>query len=127
MIYETIILPVLLYDCETWSLTLKEEKQDPEANILMRMGNGEKLHNEELPSLYRSSNIVRVIKFRMYVCRACSQNGEHGSLHEEELHSRYRSPNVVKMIKCRRWAENVASMGDTKILFKILNKLLSMS
>jgi hypothetical protein len=24
-IYETIILPVVLYECETWSLTLKEE------------------------------------------------------------------------------------------------------
>jgi hypothetical protein len=24
-IYETIILPVVLYECETWSLTLREE------------------------------------------------------------------------------------------------------
>ena len=35
-IYKTIILSVVLYDCEAWSLTLREEhrlKQDPEANI----------------------------------------------------------------------------------------------
>ena len=30
----------------------------------MRMGNGRRLHNEELLSLYRSPNIVRVIKSR---------------------------------------------------------------
>jgi hypothetical protein len=27
-IYETIILPVVLYGCETWSLTLREEHID---------------------------------------------------------------------------------------------------
>ena len=26
-IYRTIILPVVLYDCETWSLTLREERR----------------------------------------------------------------------------------------------------
>ena len=26
-IYRTIILPVVLYGCETWSLTLKEERR----------------------------------------------------------------------------------------------------
>ena len=36
-------------------------KQDPEANIWAQEENGEwrRLHNEELHSLYRSSNIVR--------------------------------------------------------------------
>ena len=38
-IYKTIILPVVLYGCEAWSLTLREEcrlrvfEQDPEATI----------------------------------------------------------------------------------------------
>ena len=44
-IYKTIILPVVLYGCETWSLTLREEfkakgiwKHDPEANIWAQEG-----------------------------------------------------------------------------------------
>ena len=73
-IYKTIILPVVLYGCETWSLTLREEcsLRVFGNRILMRIfglkrdENGEwrRLHNEELHSLYRSPNIVRVIKFR---------------------------------------------------------------
>ena len=73
-IYKTIILPVVLYGCETWSLTLKEESRLRifENRILMQIfgpkrdENGEwrRLYNEELLSLYRSPNIVGVIKFR---------------------------------------------------------------
>ena len=52
-IYKTIILPVLVYGCKTWSLILREECR-------LRVF----LHNEEIHSLYRSPNIVRVIKSR---------------------------------------------------------------
>ena len=66
--YESIILPVVLYGCETWSPTLRVF----ENRILRRIfgpksdenGDWRKLHNEELHSLYRSPNIVRVIKSR---------------------------------------------------------------
>ena len=68
-IYKAIILPVLLYDCETWPLTLKEEYRLRvfENRILRQIfgpkmdENGEwrRLHNEELRSLYHSPNIVR--------------------------------------------------------------------
>ena len=61
-IYETIILPVVLYGCETWSLTLREESRLRvfENRILRRIfgpkrdENGEwrRHHNEELHSLY---------------------------------------------------------------------------
>ena len=71
-IYKTIILPVVLYGCEKWSLTLREESRLRvfENRVLRwifwpnRDKNGElrKLHNEELHSLYRSPNIVKVIK-----------------------------------------------------------------
>jgi hypothetical protein len=44
-VYKTIILPVVLYGCETWSLTLKEEHrlrgvrvQDCEENIWIKEG-----------------------------------------------------------------------------------------
>ena len=71
-IYKTIILPVVLYGCETWSLTLREERRLWlfKNRVLRRMfepkrdENGEwrRPHNEELHSLYRSPNIVSVIK-----------------------------------------------------------------
>jgi hypothetical protein len=61
-IYKTIILPVVLYGCETWSLTLREEHRLRvfESNVLRRIfgpkrdevtGEWRKLHNEELRDL----------------------------------------------------------------------------
>jgi hypothetical protein len=71
-IYKTVILPVVLYACETWSLTLGEEhKLRVFENRVLRKIFGpkreedrswRKLHNDELHSLYSSLNIVRVIK-----------------------------------------------------------------
>jgi len=72
-IYRTIILPVVLDGCETWSLTLREERKLSmfENRVLRRIfgprrdevtGKWGKLHNEELNDLYSSPNIVRVIK-----------------------------------------------------------------
>ena len=66
-IYKTIILPVVLNAFETWSLTLREECRLRvfDNRILRRIiGEWRGLHNEELHSLYRSPNIVRVIKSR---------------------------------------------------------------
>jgi hypothetical protein len=67
-IYKTVILPVVLYGCETWSATLREEHRlrvfenrvfgaKREEDVSWR-----KLHNYELHSLYSSLNIVKVIK-----------------------------------------------------------------
>ena len=72
-IYRTIILPVVLYGCQTWSLTLREERRLRafENMVLRRIfvskrdgvtGEWRKLHNEELNDLNCSPNIVRVIK-----------------------------------------------------------------
>ena len=74
-IYRTISLPVVLYGCETWSLTLREEKKLRvfENRVLRRIfgrrrdevtGHWRRSHNEELNDLYCSPNIVRVIKWR---------------------------------------------------------------
>jgi hypothetical protein len=74
-IYRTKIMPVVLYGCETWSLTLKEESRlRVFENMVMRRIFGpkrdevteewRKLHNEELNYLYSLPNIVRVIKWR---------------------------------------------------------------
>jgi hypothetical protein len=57
----------VLYGCETWSLTLKKECRLRvfEKMILRRIfGPKRMLHNEELHSLDRSPNILRVIKSR---------------------------------------------------------------
>jgi hypothetical protein len=70
-IYRTIRLPVVLYGCETWSLTLKEERKlTVIENRVLRIIFGPKgdeitvdwqtLHNEEV--LCSSPSIVRVIK-----------------------------------------------------------------
>jgi hypothetical protein len=72
-IYRTIILAVILYGCETWSLTLKEELRVSENRVLRVFGpkrdevTGEwkKLYNEDLNDLYYLlPNIVRVVKSR---------------------------------------------------------------
>jgi len=74
-IYRTIILPVFLYGCETWSLTLREERRLRvfENRVLRRVfglkrdevtGKWRKLHNEELSDLYSLPNIVRAVKLR---------------------------------------------------------------
>jgi hypothetical protein len=71
----SIILPVVLYGCETWSLTLREEQRLTvfENRVLRRIfepkrdevtGKWRRLHKEELTDLYSSPNIIQVIKFR---------------------------------------------------------------
>jgi hypothetical protein len=74
-IYKTVILPVVPYGCETWSLSLREEHRLRifENRVLRRIFGPKreedvswrKLHNDEFNSLYSSPNIVRVIKSRM--------------------------------------------------------------
>jgi hypothetical protein len=78
-----IILPVVLYGCETWSLTVREEHRLRvfENMMLIRIsepkrdevtGEWRKLHNEEFRDLYSSPSIIRTIKLRRM---RCSTNG----------------------------------------------------
>jgi hypothetical protein len=74
-IYKTIILPLVVYGCETWSLTLREEHRLRvfDNRVLRRMFGPKrvevtrewrKLHNEELRDLYSSPSIIRIMKSR---------------------------------------------------------------
>jgi len=73
-IYITIILPVVLYGCETWSLTMRDGRRlrvfenkvlgrifEPKRDELIE--EWRKLHNEQFNDLYPSPNIIREIKF----------------------------------------------------------------
>jgi hypothetical protein len=75
-IYRTIILPIILYGCETSLLTLTGEGRLRVFEYrVLRITFGlrtdevtqkwRKLHNEELNYLYSSPNIVRVVKLRI--------------------------------------------------------------
>jgi hypothetical protein len=86
-IYKTIILPVVLYGCETLSLTLREEH---------RLGVFEN----------------RVLR-RIFGPKRDEVTGEWRKLHNGELHDLYSSPSIIRIIKSRkmRWAGHVALMG----------------
>jgi len=68
-IYSTIILRVVLYGCEAWSLTLREE-----------------------PRLKMFEN--RVLR-RIFGPKRCGVTRKWGKLHNEELNDMYFSPNIV--------------------------------
>jgi hypothetical protein len=63
-LHETVILPVVLYGCKTWSFTFRNTDRRFLRTERKEDGSWRKLHNDELHSLYSSPNIVRVIKSR---------------------------------------------------------------
>jgi hypothetical protein len=95
-IYKTIILPVVLYGCETWSLMLREEHQ-------LRVFKN------------------RVLR-RIFGPKREEVTGEWRKLHNEELHNLYSYPDIIRQVKSRRmrWAGHVARMGEDRKLYKVL-------
>jgi hypothetical protein len=94
-ICKTIILPVVLYRCETWSLTLRMEHR---LRVFEWQG------AEEIWS------------------KRGEGTGGWRKLHKEELHNLYSSPSVIRMIKSRRmrWIEHVARMREKRNAYRIL-------
>jgi hypothetical protein len=94
-IYETIILPVVLYGCETWSLILREKNR-------LRA-----FENRALRRIFGSKSDGMVRGWR--------------KLHNEELHILYFSPNIIRVVKSKRmiWAGNAARTGQKRYTYRI--------
>ena len=116
-IYRTIILPVVLYGCETWSLTWREERRLRafENRVFRRVfgpkrdevtGEWRKVHNEELRDLYSLPNIVRVVKSRrMRSAGHVAPMGEGRGVHRVLV----RKPEGKRPLgrPRRRWEDNI--------------------
>jgi hypothetical protein len=94
-IYKTIILPLVLYGCETWSVTLREEHR-------LRVFEN------------------RVLR-RIFGPERDKVTGEWRKLHNGELHNLYSSPDIIRQLKSRRmrWAGHVASMGEGRNVYRV--------
>jgi hypothetical protein len=94
-IYITVILPVVLYRCKTWSLTLVEKQR-------LRV-----FENRVLRKIFGPTR---------------EEDVSWRKVHNDELHSLYSSPNIVRVIKSRRmrWAGHVACMGEGRGVHRVL-------
>jgi hypothetical protein len=95
-IYRTIILPVVLYGCENWPLTLRKECR-------LRVFEN------------------RVLR-RIFGPKRDEVRGQCRRLHNEELYTLYSSPNIIRVIKSRRlrWTGRVARMGERRGSYRAL-------
>jgi hypothetical protein len=95
--YRTIILPVVLYGCETWSLTLREEQR-------LRVFEN------------------RILLLRLFGPKKAKVTGGWRKLHNEELHDLYSLPSVIRIIKSSRMrrAGHVARMGENRNAYRLL-------
>jgi hypothetical protein len=95
-IYKTIILPIVLYGCETWSLTLRKEHR-------LRVFEN------------------RVLR-RIFGHKRAEVTGEWRKLHSEKLLILYPSPDIIRQKRSRlmRWVGHVARMGEKRKVYKVL-------
>ena len=96
MVRVTITLPVVLYGCETWSLTVTEEQR-------LRV-----FENKVLTKIFGA--------------KRDEITGEWRKLHNAELHALYSSSNIIRSLKSRRlrWAGHVARMEQSRIAYRVL-------
>ena len=93
--YKTIILSVVLYGCETWSLTLREE--------------------------HRLRVFENIVLGKIFGAKKDEITGEWRKLHSAELHALYSSPNIIRSLKSRglRWAGHVARMEQSRNAYRV--------
>ncbi|KAJ4448583.1 hypothetical protein ANN_10602 [Periplaneta americana] len=91
-----VILPVVLYGCETWTLTLREEQR-------LRV-----FENKVLRKIFGA--------------KRDEVTGEWRKLHNTELLALYTSPDIIRTIKSRRlrWTGHVARMGESRNAYRVL-------
>ena len=89
-------MPVVLYGCETWSLTLREERK-------LRV--------------FENRVFRRIFRLKKEEVR-----GKWRKLYKEELNDLCCSPNIVRVIKSRRmrWAGHVARVGEGRAAYRVL-------
>jgi hypothetical protein len=94
-IYKTTILQVVLHECETWSVTLREE--------------------------HRLRVIENRVLRRIFGPERDEVTGEWRKLHNGELHNFNTSPNIIRQVKSRRtrWVGNVSRMGEERKIYKV--------
>jgi hypothetical protein len=93
-IYKTVILPVVLYGCETWSPTLRE--------------------------VHRLRVFENRVLRRIFGPKSDEVTGEWRKLHNKELHDLYSSPSIIRIIMSRRtrWAGHVTRMGEKRTAYR---------
>ncbi|KAJ4436577.1 hypothetical protein ANN_16610 [Periplaneta americana] len=95
-IYKTVILPVVLYGCETWTLTLREE--------------------------HRLKVFENKVLRKIFGAKRDEVTGEWRKLHNTELHALYSSRDIIRNLNSRRlrWAGHVARMGESRNAYRVL-------
>jgi hypothetical protein len=94
-IYKTRVLPVVLYGCETWSLTLREE--------------------------YRLRVFENRVPRRIFGPKRDEVTGEWRTLHSGNLHNLYLTPNIIRQNKPKRMmcSGHVARLGEERKVYKV--------
>ncbi|KAJ4442509.1 hypothetical protein ANN_04096 [Periplaneta americana] len=95
-IYKTVILPVVLYGCEAWTLTLRAE--------------------------HRFRVFENKVLRKIFGAKRDEITGGWRKLHNTELHALYSSPDIIRNIKSRRfrWAGHVAHMDESRNAYRVL-------
>ena len=136
------ILTVVLYGCETWSLTLREEcgLRVFENSVSRKIfgpkrdevtGEWRKQHNEELNDLYSLPNVLRVMKLRRmkWARHVACMGGKRGVYRvlvgRPEGRSPFAGPNIGGMISRRTLLHGVTNYQQQALTNTIQNKVIS--
>jgi hypothetical protein len=94
-LYKMVILPIMLYGCETWSFTLREKHR---------------------PRVFKNNVLKKIFGPKR------EEDGSWRKLNNYELNSLYPSPHIVRVIISRRmrWAGHVARKGEGRGFYRIL-------
>jgi hypothetical protein len=94
-IYGIIVLPVVLYGCETWSIILRKE--------------------------HRWRVFENRVLRRIFGPKTVEVAGDLRKLHSGELHNLYSLPDIIRQMRSRRmrWVGHLASVGEVKNVYGV--------